>query len=303
MRHGVAAFFCALLLLAGCGGDGSGGGSSGGNRKVEPPAGGWPQATDGKIGDSQCGLLTNADLANRDRLVGNDPPRAQPSQLSSNGVSCDYGVSDQLGLDLQPNAALAGIVLRRGRDDHAERMTENGKTANVVEGAVAGADESWWDQTYLPSDEAVELYARRGALLMFVRIGALVGTKDQRKLGAVAAEIAALVLARAPDLGRTDTGPGTVVRYDVLGKGKAKVQYLEPYVNTSTAAEVQLPWTVEFTVPDLGRNISPLSLNAYVDIAPTPVPLRCTISVNGTVANEQNALNFAICQKQLTGLG
>jgi hypothetical protein len=302
MRH-VVATFCAVLLLAACGSDGPGGGGSGSKRKVEPPAGGWPRAADGKIGEKQCGLLTNADLANRDRLVGNDPPLAQPSQLTSNGVSCEYGVSDLLGLDLQPNAALAELVLRRGREDHDKKMTENGKTAKVVEGAVAGADESWWDQTYLTNDEAVELYARRGALLLFVRISALVGTKDQQKLGTVATEVAGLVLARAPDLGRTDTGPGTVIRYDVVGKGKAKVQYLEPYVNKSTEAEVQLPWSAEFTVPDMGRSLSALSLSAYVGTAPTPLPVRCSISINGTVANEQNGLNFAVCQKQYTGLG
>ena len=109
-----------------------------------------------------------------------------------------------------------------------------------------------------------------------------------------------MILERAPDLGRTDTGPGVVVRYDVVGKGKAHVIYNEPYVNKSTEVDVPLPWFVEFTVPDIGPSPDPLHVAANFDVSATPVPLRCSITFNGTVTDQQNALNLETCLDQYT---
>jgi hypothetical protein len=295
MVRGRSTFFTAVLVaalaLTACN-------RSASNKASEaagPPAGGWPQAADGKLDQKMCGLLTPADYAKYGHAL---LPRAggDDSGKSGNSVSCLYMTGDELALNLQPTAEGAKLLFQRELGDHGRRMKEKGLTSQLAKDVVAGADESWFDLSFLGTDKypEYEVHVRRGALLVLLRLSTG-SDKDAKDPKAALVGLAGLVLERAPDLGKKDTGTLHKVKYVVTGTAKAKsINYYDPGTGKSVdVGPSPLPWTVEIALASEGKNPVLLQVNAVAD--PATAFVGCAITVDGKPLTEQKVnrgLNF-----------
>lgn len=283
----VAAGGALALALSGCGGgDGKDKAPAPGKAPAKPaaeataPAGGWPQPENGRLTAKMCGLLTDGDYARygHQRMPQED---AGPAQDDSNSVYCTYMLGDQLTLGLQKSAQGAKIAFKQGLDRHKDRL--KGKQSVLASNVVQGADESWFDYSTLggsPSEYEVE--ARRGGLIVGIVLSEVPQHPDKDPKGMLAA-LAALVLQRIPDVGKTDTGIVHQVKYVVWGSGGAALQivYSDPVNSKSvTLKNVKLPWHKEFPMPDTGsRPTAALSISGAMG-SPTGV-LGCEVLVDG----------------------
>jgi hypothetical protein len=312
-RLGALTLGCALVItLAGCG-DGSGWprtkskASSGATAPpvATPPPGGWPQPEGGRMTAKMCGLLTEADYASfgHRRLPS---VSEKLSEAGANRVDCLYMTDDELWLDLQPTAESARLVFAADFRDHKRRMVEDERKSIVATSVVPGADASWYDLATLGSDGQYpehELRLRRGALLVGITLSGIKGQGEQDPR-TVLTGLAALVLKRIPDVGKTDTGRTHQVRYDVLGAGRAlTINYSDPTSGKSiTRKNVRLPWRLVLPMGDTGQSPTPLVLNA-ASTAPLAA-LGCRISADGrTVATQPRQGGLAFCNGTYTSKG
>jgi hypothetical protein len=305
VRHGcairtIAAGGALALALSGCGGgDGDGTGRTPGPGKppanpagATAPAGGWPQPENGRLTAKMCGLLTDGDYAKygHERMPQED---AGPAQDGSNAVNCMYMLGDQLTLSLQKSAQGAKIAFKQGLDDHKERL--KGKQSVLASNVVQGADESWFDYSTLggsPSEYEVE--ARRGGLIVGIVLSEVPQHPDKDPKGMLAG-LAALVLQRIPDVGKSDTGIVHQVKYVVWGTGGPALQivYNDP-VNSKTVTlkHVKLPWRKEFPMPDTGTQpTAALSITGA-----SAGSLGCEVLVDGkSVQKQEPSTGIASC--------
>jgi hypothetical protein len=294
---------CALAVtLAGCGSlsgndwgkakAGAKGGATAGSgaRSAGPPPGGWPQPENGRLTERMCGLLTDADYA---KLGHRRLPSvsAKRSPTGANRVDCLFMTDDELSLDLQPTAESAKLVFAADYRNHKRRMAEDERQSILATSVVQGADTSWYDYATLGSDSGPykehELQLRRGSLLVGITLSGLRG-KSEPDPRTVLAGLAALVLQRIPDVGKTDTGRTHQVKYEVLGTGRAtSLNYNDPTSGKSIKRKnVALPWRLVVPMGETGRPVILLSLNA-ASIAPQAA-LGCRISVDGVPVAEQS---------------
>jgi hypothetical protein len=205
----------AVLAAAGCGSSSGGtaatagsttAGAAASSAPAGPPAGGWPQAADGKIDDKFCGIVTAADFATYNR-VATSKVITSPLATGGNGINCNYALDDTVTFELYPTAAAATAGYRGRLADHKTAMLrKKNLTSQFTEGLVTGADESWFDVSPLSTgsgDEAdTDLIARRGTLIVIVHLQAgVIPQPDAKPAKDTSAGLAALVYQRAPKLG------------------------------------------------------------------------------------------------------
>jgi hypothetical protein len=300
MKRGHSTFLTAVLMaafaLAACDRPASNKASETGG----PPAGGWPQAADGKLDQKMCGLLTAADYAKYGHTLLPKAGGDDSGKSGGNTVSCLYMTGDEFALNLQPTAEGAKLLFQRERDDHVARMKAESHKSQLAEDVVPGADESWFDLSVLGTDKypEYEVRARRGALLMMLRLSTG-SDKDAKDPKEALVGLAGLVLERAPELGKKDTGTLRKVKYVVTGTAKAKsIRYYDP--STGKNVEVgasPLPWTVEIALASEGKNPVLLDLTATAD--PGTAYVGCGILIDGKPFKEQKAaLGLAFCSGQ-----
>jgi hypothetical protein len=302
-----------VIGLAGCGNDGgawppakeraSAGAAA--PARATPPPGGWPQPEGGRLTEKMCGLLTDADYA---RFGHRRLPSVSEklSESGSNRVNCLYMTGDELWLDLQPTAESARLVFAADFRTHKRRMAQDERQSVLATSVVPGIDASWYDYATLGSDgpnQEHELRLRRGSLLVGITLSGIKG-KNEQDPRTVLTGLAALVLQRVPDVGKTDTGRTHKVTYEVLGTGRAtSITYGDPTVGKAiTRKNVRLPWRLVLPIGATGRPGTPLVLNA-ASAAPL-ASLGCRISVDGrTVASEPRQGGLVFCQGNYTPTG
>jgi hypothetical protein len=300
--------FALVIGLTGCGNDGGGWPPAKGRasadaaapaRAATPPPGGWPQPEGGRLTEKMCGLLTEADYA---RFGHRRLPSVSEklSEAGTNRVDCLYMTNDELWLDLQPTAESARLVLAADFRTHKRRMAQDERQSVLATSVVPGADASWYDYATLGSDSGPhqehELRLRRGSLLVGITLSGIKG-KSEQDPRTVLTGLAALVLQRIPDVGKTDTGRTHKVTYQVLGAGRAtSITYSDPTAGKAvTRRNVRLPWRLVLPLGETGRPGTPLVLNA-ASTAPL-ASLGCRISVDGrTVAAEPRQGGLVFCQ-------
>jgi hypothetical protein len=276
-----------LLAAAGCGGGSAktGTGSTASSKApAAAPAGGWPQAKDGKLDEKMCGILTAADFSSFDRIATDKVETSKPAN-ASNGIQCNYALDDTVTLELQPNAALAGQVYKSTLDGHQDGFKSSKVTSKLAQGVVTGADDSWYDVDPLSTGEGqltdIDLWARRGALLVAIHLQGLMQGKGSGDPKSAAVGLAGLVLQRAPELGKTDTGTGHTMHLSVTGPGKATtLAYLDPTTAKNVElADVALPWSKDFSLASQGS--APILLSVTAASTQPAAALQCTITVDG----------------------
>jgi hypothetical protein len=301
MRRGILIACALMVALTGCGGTSAktstGSGGSGGDA-AGPPPGGWPQPVNGQLTTQMCGLLTNADYKKygHDRLpsVSQKKVENQP-----NAISCMYMTSDELLLDLQPNAESAKLKFAATLKDHKERLTEDQRQSILAQNVVPTAEESWFDYWTIGSEDSkfkeYEIDVRRGALLVTITLSGLHG-KTEADPKTLLSGLAGLVLQRIPTVGKTDTGKTQKVRFVVTGSGKAKqINYNDPSTSRSVELKnVKLPWHVDKPLISLGQPSAILQVNA---VSGNPMaPIACSVSVDGTtVVDQRPSFGLATC--------
>lgn len=260
-------------------------------------AGGWPQATDGRITEAMCALLAPADYERYGRSLAARVP-ASDAPDPGNAVACTYRAGDALSLNLQPTAEAATLLFAHDLAQQRERM--KGSASQLAEGVLPGADQSWFDVAWTSAAQRpeYELRARRGALLLTLHLGGVASaTATDPKETLVG--LAGLVLQRAPELGRADTGTTHKVRYEVTGKGKAqKIIYVEPTVNVSRElTNVTLPWSIELPMASHGAQPVPVRVTALAEGAGAAVG--CSAAVDAAPVKQEPAKNnFVTCAGQ-----
>ncbi|MFC7549290.1 hypothetical protein [Plantactinospora sp. GCM10030261] len=152
---------------------------------------GWPQATDGVIDEKMCGLLTGDDFAKYKVITGK--VETLPFQVNAevNGIGCNYSLDDRMGLALGKTDDEARLLYA---DSTSSSSAKSGK-----ENVVTGADQSI---AYLDGEEQAYVVSRRGRLIVRTSLDSLLSeiSAQERLDGAVA--LNALVLERAPQLGK-----------------------------------------------------------------------------------------------------
>jgi hypothetical protein len=290
-----------LLVTAGCGGSAKGTAAATSSAKAPAavPAGGWPQAKDGKIDEKMCGIVTAADFNSFGRIA-TDKVESGKLADASNGIQCNYALDDTVTLELQPTAALAGQVYKSVLTGHKDGFKSSKVTSKLAEGVVTGADESWYDVDPLSTGEGkltdVDLWARRGALLVAIHLQGLMADKNGRDPKEAAVGLAGLVFQRAPDLGKTDTGAAHRVTMVVIGQGKAAVlTYFDPTTNKSAELRgVALPWAKEFDVAAPGS--TPILLDLSVASTDPSATLTCQILIDARPVATGKAGAMTSCQ-------
>jgi hypothetical protein len=245
---GVLVAVVGALVLAGCG-------PATVHRfsadSVLVPPGGWPRPVDGKLTEQLCGLLTSGDLV-RQRL----PAEVVAPRLDLSALICG-NLSTQYWLILLPNAESAGILFTAQRAAEQKVPDGTGITRQSSTGVVPGAQDSVLVASDLGTGHghSTVAVAKRGALVVIVRL-----TGDDPGRPAVAGVLAALLLNRAPDLGRADTGPTLTVSYKVTGSGTAaQLDYRDPVAGTVVLrANVPLPWSLTLPYVRVTRENVPL---------------------------------------------
>ncbi len=316
MRRGSALHPAAVLsvavalvfALAGCGtgsgGSGGGGGGSGA-QAAGPPAGGWPQPENGQITTKMCGLLTDADYAKygHHRLPVVSQKRVDDAP---NAVECLYMTSDELDLGLQPTAEAAKVAYAAALKDHKDRLSEDQRPTVLAENVVPGAEESWFDYWTLGSAPSkfteYQVEARRGALTVGIILSGLKGKSEQNPR-VLLSGLAGLVLQRIPNVGKTDTGVTSKVRFTVTGTGRAReIGYNDPTSAKSvTLKNVRLPWHTSRPLVNTGTT-SFVLLNLTATAVGPMAAIGCSISVDGQpVIDEAPRIGgFTSCIKSYT---
>lgn len=291
-RRALSFALVLVLATAGCTADRP---AADRTRTGGPPAGGWPQAADGKLTEKMCGLLTGADYQKYGHAVL-DEPTGEASINAMNAVSCTHVTGEEMTLYLQPSAQAATLLFDKQLADQQAWIATKKTESQLVQDVVSGAEQSFFDVSRLTTltAKAYELHARRGALLVTLELAGFSGPLTDPK-GMLTA-LASTVLERVPDLGRTDPGKTLKVRYEVTGNGRAaSISYVEPTSGKErNLSDVPLPWSVEVPIASLGRNPQPVQLNAQAQ-APQAL-VGCAISANGKEITQQTLRRFtALC--------
>jgi hypothetical protein len=203
----IAIALCGVLVLAGaaCGTVMPKSKSSQAANASGPPAGGWPQAADGKIDGRMCDILTVADFKTYGRIVTTKVQKMKPE--NGNAITCDYAIHDTLTLSLSPDATTAGRSYRSMLDTAERRGHEQRGSDQLVQSLVAGADESFYDPDVEDTGgdrKNTVLHVRRGALLVGIHLSSATQGKTDPKESSTG--LVGLVLQRAPDLGTKGFG-------------------------------------------------------------------------------------------------
>jgi hypothetical protein len=283
------------LALFGC--------SPGGADEASPkaPAGGWPGLDNGQLTARMCGLLTKADYKQvGQNLVLPLEPSGGEQKASSNSLSCVGTPGNWLRLELQPTAEAAKVRYEAELAQHKDSVVvEKYETVLAVD-VFPASEQSWFDYANAiagskPSD--YQLVFRRGALLGTLVLDGvdLAKTKDPRD---ALVRLAGLVLDRAPDIGKNDTGTTPQIRFEMTGTGKTgHVSYFtNDLVKGVDLTNVDLPWSVTVPVADHGDFEVSFNLSVAGDSKVYPPPsVSCTVSINGQVVMTQRNLLNALC--------
>ncbi|MFI5843479.1 hypothetical protein ACIA8K_27610 [Catenuloplanes sp. NPDC051500] len=302
----TAAGLALLLSATACGGGGDD------NDVPTPPAGGWPQATDGKISADLCALLTAADWEQYGHTLYSEEPDPGEAYTGANGVSCTWTLGDKLSVELQPNAESGTAAYQQDLHEHSRQMTSEHRESALEENVLDGADASWFDHGWI-DDDVYELHAVRQGLLISIEYN----KNDQADEGKakepkeLLTGLVKTVYERIPNLGKNQAGESHKVKLAVEGNlPKINVTYLDPItgelVEKKDVGEkvdgqnVQTTFTLEFVVPE--RNQQRMSITgSTAGTNPLTVPaLSCAIGLDGKQLEDSTPGLLAMCNAELT---
>lgn len=272
-----------LGVLTACGPDRPAAGPS---PSATVPAGGWPQPSAGAFTAAMCGLLTPADLA-----PGWPPTERALPVVEPDTLICGVLGGPQYELYRQPNAESAGLLYTATLDreqhpsgDVSPRQTRTDVVPGAEESAVVSGGPDAHGQRY------VAVLARRRALVVRVSI------YDPADRASDTANLARLLLERAPGVGTTDTGPTHAITYQVTGSGRlSQLVYRDPLTGqVTTLHDVVLPWSIRLPyVIATQRGMLLASVDAWA--AAGARHLACTLANDGTVARQDESNSSVHC--------
>jgi hypothetical protein len=285
MRRGLALVFALSLVLTGCRLTGGGDGAAG------PPAGGWPQPTDGQVTTALCGLLTDADYT---KLGHHRRPSISKAVTDrTNTVDCSYESIDAMTLTVKPTAEAARYYFAADLADHRRQLATVHRRSALAKNVAALADESWFDYWSLGTDDqhanAREIRVRRGALVLGITLGDVRGKKEGDPRS-VLVNLADLVLRRLPHVGAKDTGTNHKVEYEVIGLGRATSIEWEDFTGIEsggTETNTRVPWLRVVSMAT-APGVQPDKADVTVETASPRTKVGCLILLDGVpIAGER----------------
>lgn len=277
-----------------------------------PPAGGWPQAADGKITADLCALLTAADWRQYGHTMYADEPDSREAYTGANGVSCTWLLGDRLSIELQPNAESGTAAFQQDLNEHKRQMEAEKRESALEENVLDGADASWFDHGWL-DENTYELHAVRQGLLISIEYnkndqGDEGKAKEPKEL---LSGLVRTVYERVPDLGKNPTGDSHKVKLAVEGnQPKINVSYLDPITGELVekndvgekvdGEDVRTTFTVEFVVPERDKQRLSITGTAAGADPFNPPSLTCAIGLDGKQLEDSTPGLLAMCNTELT---